>query len=153
MSTTSIEEILEMMDEALDKAVAVPFSGKKSLIDVEKMHELVYEIRSNMPKEIEQARNLVSDRKLIISEARSDADAIVKKAEDRARVLVSQQEITRLAQARAEEIMINAQQKSKELRHTTNDYVDNMLSTAEELLSRNLSDIKKARLALKSTGK
>jgi len=153
MSTTSIEEILEMMDEALDKAVAVPFSGKKSLIDVEKMHELVYEIRSNMPKEIEQARNLVSDRKLIISEARSDADAIIKKAEDRARVLVSQQEITRLAQARAEEIMVNAQQKSKELRHTTNDYVDNMLSTAEELLSRNLADIKKARLALKSTGK
>jgi len=149
----NIEEILETMEEALDKAVAVPFSGKKSLVDVEKMHELVYEIRSNMPKEIEQARNLVSDRKLIISEAKSEADAIIKKAEDRAKNLVSQQEITRLAQARAEEIMINAQQKSKELRHTTNEYVDNMLSMAEELLSRNLADIKKARQALKSTGK
>ncbi|MDR0198084.1 MAG: ATPase [Oscillospiraceae bacterium] len=149
----SIEEILEMMDETLDKAVAVPFSGKKSLIDVEKMHELVYEIRSNMPKEIEQARNLVSERKIIINEARSEADAIIKKAEERAKALVSHQEITRLAQTRAEEIMINAQQKSKELRHTTNDYVDNMLSKAEELHSRNLTEIKKARLALKSTGK
>ena len=149
----SIEEILEMMDETLDKAVAVPFSGKKSLIDVEKMHELIYEIRSNMPKEIEQARNLVSERKVIINEARGEADSIAKKAEDRAKQLVSQQEITRLAQARAEEIMLSAQQKSKELRHTTNDYVDNMLSKAEELLSRNLADIKKARAALKSTGR
>jgi len=149
----NIEEILEMMEDALDKAVAVPFSGKKSLVDVEKMHELVYEIRSNMPKEIEQARNLVSDRKHVINEAKTEADAIIKKAEDRARNLVSQQEITRLAQARAEEIMINAQQKSKELRHTTNEYVDNMLEAAEELLTRNLSDIKKARQALKSTGK
>ncbi|MDR0222845.1 MAG: ATPase [Oscillospiraceae bacterium] len=149
----SIEEILEMMDETLDKAVAVPFSGKKSLIDVEKMHELVYEIRSNMPKEIEQARNLVGERKIIMNEARSEADAIIKKAEERAKSLVSHQEITRLAQSRAEEIMINAQQKSKELRHTTNDYVDNMLGKAEELLSRNLADIKKARMALKSTGK
>jgi len=149
----SIEELLESMDDTLDKAVAVPFSGKKSLIDVEKMHELINGIRLNMPKEIDQARNLVSERKIIISEARSESDSIIKKAEDRAKQLVSQQEITRLAQSRAEEIMINAQQKSKELRHTTNDYVDNMLGKAEELLSRNLAEIKKARLALKSTGK
>ncbi|MCL2634826.1 MAG: ATPase [Oscillospiraceae bacterium] len=149
----SIEEILEMMDETLDKALAVPFSRSKSLIDVEKMSDLVNEIRINIPKEIEQARGLVSERKVIINEAKSEADTILKKAEDRAKQMVSQQEITRLAQARAEEIMINAQQKSKELRNTTNDYVDNMLGKAEELLSRNLSDIKKARLALKSTGK
>ena len=150
---SSIEENLTMMGEILDKAVAVPFSGKKSLIEVEKMHEMIYDIRANIPNEIEQARKLVSERKIIISEAKSEAESIIKKAEERAKSLVSHQEITRLAQARAEEIMINAQQKSKELRHTTNDYVDNMLSKAEELLSRNLADVKKARLALKSTGK
>jgi hypothetical protein len=67
--------------------------------------------------------------------------------------MVSQQEIVRMAQTRAEEIMLSAQQKSKELRHTTNDYVDNMLAKTEELLAREHADIKKARIALRGGGK
>ena len=30
----TIDEILEMMDELLDKATSVPFTNKKSLVDV-----------------------------------------------------------------------------------------------------------------------
>ena len=65
----SIDEILEMMDDMLDKAVNVPFSNKKSLIEVEKMRGLIDEIRLNMPREIKQARDLVNDRKTILNDA------------------------------------------------------------------------------------
>jgi vacuolar-type H+-ATPase subunit H len=144
----SIEEILAMMDDILDKATAVPFS-RKSLIDVEKMSDLIHDIRMNMPREIESARGVVSERKSLISEANRDADKIIKRAEERARQMVSNQEIARMAQARAEEIMLNAQQRAKDLRHTTNDYVDNMLVKTEEMLAKNIVDVKKARQALK----
>jgi len=143
-----IEEILVMMDELLDKAVAVPFS-RKSLIDVETMNNLIHEVRMNLPQEIESARGVVSERKQLLTEANREADKIIKRAEERAKQMVSAQEITRLAQARAEEIMLNAQQKSKELRHTTNDYVDNMLDKTEKMFAHNLADVKKARAALK----
>ncbi|MCL2637872.1 MAG: ATPase [Oscillospiraceae bacterium] len=146
----SIEEILEFMDDTLDKAMQVPFSNKKSLVDVEKMRELVDEIRLNMPNEVKQARKLVQDRKTIVDEARGEADVIIKKAEERAKQLASQQEVTKLAQQRANEIMASAQAKSKELRSTTNDYIDNTLSKVEELLSHDLVNIKKARSALKA---
>jgi vacuolar-type H+-ATPase subunit H len=149
----NIDNILDMMGDVLDKAVAVPFSGKKSLIDVEKMSNLINDIHMNLPREIEQARGVVNERKSILSDARREADSITKRAEERAKQLVSNQEIVRMAQSRAEEIMLSAQQKSKELRHTTNDYVDNMLAKTEELLARNLSDVKKARMALRSSGK
>ncbi len=149
----TIEEILEMIDENLDKAMQVPFSGKKSLVEVDKMRELVDEIRLNMPTEIKQAKKLVQDRKIIINEAKTEAEGIIKKAEEKAAELVSRQEIVRQAQQRANEIMVSAQTKSKELRGTTNDYVDNMLGRVEELLSHDLVDVKKARNALKGAGK
>jgi vacuolar-type H+-ATPase subunit H len=149
----NIEDILSMMDDVLDKSVAVPFSRGKSFIDVDKMNNLIHEIRMNLPKEVEQARGVVSERKTLISEANREADEIIKRAEARAKQLVSSQEITRMAQARAQEIMETAQQKSKNMLHTSNDYVDNMLSRAEELFGRNLAEVKKARAALKSGGK
>lgn len=149
----NIDEILEMMDDTLDKAMAVPFSGKKSLIDIDKMRDLIGEIRLSLPNEIKQAKKLVQDRKIIISEAKQEADGIIKKAEEKAQQLVSQQEITKQAQQRSSEIMTSAQQKSKELRTTTNDYVDNMLGRVEELLSQDLVDVKKARNALKGINK
>lgn len=145
----SIDDILEMMDEAMDKAVQMPFTGKKSLVDVDNMRELIKEIRFNMPNEIKQAKNLVNDRKIIINDARAEADSIIRKAEERAKQMVSNEEITRQAQAKANEIMVNAQTKSKELRFATNEYVDNMLNRVEELLSSDLMDVRKTRSALK----
>ena len=97
----SIDEILEMMDDMLDKAVNMPFSSKKSLIDVDKMRELIDEIRLNMPREIKQAHDLVNDRKTILNDAKNEAASIVAKAEQRAAALVAQQEIVRQATAKA----------------------------------------------------
>ena len=147
----SIEEILEMMDDMLDKAVNVPFSNKKSLIDVEKMREFIDEIRLNMPREIKQARDLVNDRKMILNDAKNEAAGIVSRAEQRAAALVSQQEIVRQATQKANEINAAAQAQTKELRDMTNKYVDNMLTKVEELLSNDIIDVKKARSALKNT--
>ena len=147
----NISNTLDLMDELLDKAVNVPFSNKKSLIDVEKMRELIDEIRLNIPSEIKQAQDIVNDRKTIINEARNEAAAIVAKAEQRAAALVAQQEIVRQAQARANEINAAAQAQTKDLRDMTNKYVDNMLTKVEELLVNDITDIKKARNALKNT--
>lgn len=146
----SIDEILEMMDDMLDKAVNVPFSNKKSLIEVDKMRELIDEVRLNMPKEIKQARDLVNDRKAILNDARNEAASIVSKAEQRAAALISQQEIVRQSTAKASEINAAAQAETKQLRDVTNKYVDNMLTKVEELLSNDLNDVKKARSALKN---
>ena len=137
------------MDEILDKSMQVPFSNKKGLVDVEAIRELIDDIRLNMPTEITQAKNLVNDRKVIISDAKQEADRIIRKAEERAVKLVSQQEITRQATEKANQIMMNAQTKYTELCTSTNEYVDSMLTRVEELLTKDVADIKKARTALK----
>lgn len=145
----NIDDALEAMDEILDKSMQVPFSNKKGLVDVDSLRELIDDIRLNMPAEITQAKNLVNDRKVIISDAKQEADRIIRKAEERAAKLVSQQEITRQATEKANQILMNAQTKYTELCNSTNEYVDSMLTRVEELLTRDIADVKKARNALK----
>lgn len=147
----SIDEILETMEDMLDKAVNVPFTAKKSLIEVDKMRDAIDNIRVNLPNEIKQARELVNDRKTILNDAKNEAANIIARAEQKAAAMVAQQEIVRQATARANEMNSAAQEQTKALRDMTNKYVDNMLTKVEELLSNDLIDVKKARTALKQT--
>ena len=145
----NIDDALEAMDEILDKSMVVPFSQKKGMVDVNALRDLIDDIRMNLPTELAQAQKLLNDRKIIISDAKQEADRIIRKAEENAKKLVSQQEITRQANEKATQILTNAQTKYNELCNNTNEYVDSMLTRVEELLSKDLADVKKARTTLK----
>ena len=63
----NVEDLLEELDEVLDKAWTVP-GGKGLFVDVEKLREIVDDIRLNMPDEFkpEAAKYLAKiGRKLI----------------------------------------------------------------------------------------
>ena len=85
----TIDEILEMMDDLLDKSVTVPFSNKKCMVDADKLREYIDNIRYSLPTEIKRAKQMVADRTDIISDANVQAAQIIKNAEERATVLVS----------------------------------------------------------------
>lgn len=64
----SIEELIEMLEDLLSDATHVPF-GKKSLVDVNKMSEVITDMRMVLPMEIQQAQKVVLDKNNIIAEA------------------------------------------------------------------------------------
>mgnify|MGYP003258968741 CR=1 FL=1 len=72
----SIEEILEAMDIELDKSKSVPLTRGKSLIDVEQFRDLIGQVRLNLPGEIKQAQALVNDRRVIINDAKAEAESL-----------------------------------------------------------------------------
>ena len=78
-----IEEVLDLMDEMIDKASSVPFTNKK-VIDIEKMREYIDSIRYNLPTDIKKAKELQNDKAIIMTEANKKAEVIIKKAEERA---------------------------------------------------------------------
>ena len=55
----NIEEILDMLDELLDKSWSLPLSGGRSVVDDEKIRELLDDVRLNLPSEIKQAKAIV----------------------------------------------------------------------------------------------
>ena len=149
----SIEEILDVLDELLDRAWNLPLTGGRCVVDADKVRDLIDEVRLNLPGEIKQARSIVADRAEIISVVRQEVESIVQKAEERAKALISREDIVKQSQTRAAEIMQSAQMKSREMRAAANDYSEKVLRETEESLTRSLSDVKNTRQALRNANR
>ena len=141
-------EILDLMDEMLDKAWNMPMSNGKCVINADRMRELIDDIKRNLPQEIKQARLIVQDRADILSDARKEADQLVKAAEEKARRLVDQSEITKVAKQNATEMVQNAQAQARSLKKAANEYVDELLGKNERQLLEAANQVKRARAAL-----
>ena len=114
----NIDELLDLMEETLEDATGLPFAGGKRVVDIDKLQDIIDEVRLNLPTEVRQARAIVNDRADIVADAKRGAEALVRKAEERARILVGEQEIVKAAQQRAAEIVGGAQTQAREMRTT-----------------------------------
>ena len=149
----NIEEVLDVLDELLDKSWSLPLSGGRCVVDAEKVRDLIDDIRINLPTEIKQAQAIVIDRNEILDAARREAEALIRKAEDRARSLVNQEEVVKASQTKAAEILSQAQMKSREIRGAAQEYSDDVLRTTEEALARSLGELRMARQGLRGNKK
>ena len=148
----SIDEILIEMDELLEDSINLPFSGGKRMVDVERIRDLMGEIKLNLPGEVRDAQKIVRARADIIAAANKEADGIVRRAEERAALLVSEAEVVKASQAKAAELLANAQQQSREMRKQVLEYCDGMLRQSEEVLAKKARDIREVRGSLTRGG-
>ncbi len=144
----SIDEILDDMDELLDKAAAVPFAAHKSIIDGERLRELINDVRLNVPQEIKHAKMVEYDRDRILKEAEAKAEQVVRQAEERAKQIASEQEIIRKANQYATEILTKAKSESEAIKNATDAYVSKRFEEAEAFFSSNLKDVQQRKAKL-----
>ncbi|MBQ2812322.1 MAG: hypothetical protein IJE63_03635, partial [Clostridia bacterium] len=102
----NVEDLLEKIEEVLDNGQKVAFSSK-IVVNIEEIRNCVDEIRANMPEEVRQARNIVSDRNTIIGEANAQAEDTVTKANEKARETVNK------ANAKAKEYILTSEERAK----------------------------------------
>lgn len=148
----AIDKYLDRIDDALEEAWGLPFTGGKRMIDVEKLRELVDAVRLHLPQEIKDAKAIVADREEIISDAKLEAEEIIKKAEERARVLVDQEEVFKVAQAKAGEVLAEAHQKAKAAERAAIEYSEDTLKRAEAALLAAYTEVKDTRASLRNRG-
>lgn len=141
----SIEEILDQLDELIDRAWSLPLTGGRCVVDADKVRELLDDVRLNLPTEIRQAQSIVADRTEIVEAAKKEGEAIIARAEKRAAALVDEQEIVRQSKNRAAELTQQAQQQAREMRQSAKDFVDNILKSTEETLAASLTEVKGTR--------
>lgn len=146
----NVEELLEQIDDMVDKAWGVPLSGGKCMIEADRLRDIIDDIRASLPSEIRQAQAIVADRAEIVSNAKREAESIVRKAEERAQAMIAQEEITRQAQQHAEEMLTRAQQKSREMCKGANDFAEDVLRRTEENMMGRLNEIRQARQMIRS---
>ena len=85
----NVEELLELMEETLEAGTAVPFSPSKRMVDVDRMRDIIDEVRNNLPDEVRESKKIVNDREQIMKNARIESENIIQQAEERARTLTS----------------------------------------------------------------
>ena len=149
----TIDEILEMIDDLLDKAVTVPFSGKKCMVDTDQLREYIDNIRYNLPTEIKSAKEMVADRSVILTDANEQAEDIIKKAEEKAKILVSEEEIVKQAKAAADDLTAQAKMMDSTIRKAMVEKLDSILGESEKALNKTLNELKAMREAVKSANK
>lgn len=146
----NVDELLDLMEETLEEGTAMPFSAGKRVVDVDKMRDIIDDVRANLPDEMRQSKKIVDDRERIIQEAHQEADSIIKQAEERAKALVSEQEIVKRAQKRAVEILTTTQTHAREISKSATTYCETILKNSEETLARSIADIKNTRMNLRN---
>lgn len=135
-----VMEIIEMIEETVDKAPTVPLSGKV-LIDKEDIMDYVQEMRLAYPEELKEAKWVKDERQRILNEAENKADILVKTAEETQRHLVEENEIAKKAKEYAEDLVNSAQTKAMEIKNDCNQYVDDLLGDAERRLEMLLKKV------------
>ena len=148
-----VDDLILQLQDLVNDAKSMPFSGGKVLVNSEEIYDIIDQIQDSMPAEVRQAKNIVADRKQIITEANRESENIIRAAEERKKVMLNQNEIVREAQAKAREIIEDAKQKSAEIRKAANVYVDSTMKRTEESLATQLGEVKKTRNNILSSQK
>ena len=128
-----IMEIIDMMEETIDKASTVPLTGKV-MLDKEELLDYIQEIRLLYPDELKEAKWVKEERQRILSEAESRAEAIRKSAEETQMQLIDEHEITKCAYDKANDLVNSATAKAMEIKTDTDQYVDDILNDVEHRL-------------------
>ena len=143
----NVEELLELMEETLEAGTAVPFAASKRVVDVDRMRDIIDEVRNNLPDEVRESKKIVNDREQIMKNARIESENIIQQAEERARALVNDQEIVRIAKARSNEMLASTQAKADALRQASSQFCVDALRRTEEAISAALGNVQQAHAA------
>ncbi len=146
----NMEMLIEELQDIADNAFTIPLSGGKTVVNAERLKDIIEEMKENIPQEIKQAKSIVADRNNIISSAKKEAEEIVQAAEARSKDMTERHEITRNARQSAEEILNKANEEADKIRNAANSYIESIMKKADEGLSANLAQLQKTRQSLQA---
>jgi cell division septum initiation protein DivIVA len=139
-----IMALIDRIEEAMDNARSMPLTRQR-LIDVEKVYEIIDEVRASFPDELKQARWIVKERQEMLEEAEKESNRILEDARDRAESMASEQEVVKRAQEQAASMIDSARQQEREIRLGAEDYADEMLANLEVNLGKLLTAVQRGR--------
>ena len=151
----TIESLIEELEQIIDEGKSVPFTSNQ-IVDVERLRTTIEDMRLNMPDELMQARKIASERKEILTAAQSTAEGkITKGAEAEAENIMAEARkkangIVEQARGTAAELTEQAQKWSNDMRKSAGEYVERVVSMADEGLTNSVNEIRRVRQSLKA---
>jgi vacuolar-type H+-ATPase subunit H len=102
-----ILNLIDKLERMATRAKRMPITGR-AMIDAEKLVELIDQMRLTVPRNVQEAQEVLDRREQIVSQTMLDARRIRATAETDARALVDESELVKSAKKRAEEMLAEA---------------------------------------------
>ncbi|MBR0373756.1 MAG: hypothetical protein IJH91_04445 [Mogibacterium sp.] len=128
MSDASIRvlALLDELEELLENASKVPFSDK-AIVASDDIMSIIDDIRTSLPKDIQQAKWVKDEQERILNEAKSEYDKVIIAAKKQAEYLVENDVIKKEAEKRAQALLSEAENHSRYMKLRAYEYIDKML--------------------------
>lgn len=118
--------LLEELEDLITSSSKMPFS-EKGIIDLDVAQKIMEDIRLNLPRDIQQAKWLNSEKDRIISEAKREYNRMINEAKDQVEYLVNNNNITKDAQKRADAVLKEAENHANYMKYRSYEYIDQLL--------------------------
>ena len=143
MANMSIEELIEEIEVYVDncKTAGVLSSGSMIKINREELLAMLDEVRTRLPKELAESRQIIKSKESIIADAKARAERIVKDAAKEAGVMIDAlanmraDSIVKDAQKAADELNGKARETAREVQTGALQYTQNILEGLEYMYS------------------
>ena len=153
-------ELVSKLEAIATQAKKMPITGQK-VVDTELLLEVAQQMRLAMPRNLQEAQELLERREQIVNQTMLDARRLRATAESDARVLVNESELVRNAKARgadviedanrkAERIMALAEQDARQRREDADKYSQETLHKMEQQVAAVLNMIQAGQRVLVS---
>ncbi|MBI4337322.1 MAG: hypothetical protein HY683_05790 [Chloroflexi bacterium] len=103
--------LIDKLESQVTTSARLP-ATKKVLLDLDRVLDMVDQIRLAVPKDVQEAAEVLTKREGIINQAILDSRRIKSMADEESKAKVDQSEVLRQANQRGEEMQQNAQRKA-----------------------------------------
>lgn len=149
---TTVYDIIDTMETALNSAKGVLFAAGMAKVDREEFGDYLSRLKDMLPVQLERASALMreAERRLrtaqaqansVVSSAQSQAAQMVEEAQERARFLAGQENVVAIAKNQAREIVSNAQAKAEKLTRGADQYSATVMEGLKQQLDKLEQDV------------
>lgn len=143
-----LETLLGELEQLVIRSIKIPLTTK-TLVDEDKLIDLLEEVRAQLPEQIKRADELLSQRDALIADAQRQVEQLITEGQRRAQQLVEETEVYRQAVAEADRLRAEVHQALARQQQEADRYAEQVLSELELKIARTLSTIQNGRAALK----
>lgn len=142
--------LIDRLESLVLNSPHIPMT-RRVLVDEEDLFEILDYLREYLPKEIQEAQNIIENQAHILQEARDTAEQMVNKTKERTRQFLQEHELVQQAQKMAAETRKSVQTEVKKQRYEADKYSEQVLADLEQKINRALTKVKTGRSNLGQT--
>ena len=135
-----ILEYLDKLEAMSTQAKRMPITGR-AMIDAERLVGLIDQMRLAVPRNVQEAQEVLERREQIINQTMLDARRIRAVAETDARALVDESELVKLAKKRGDEIVAESQERAARLLQAVDIQVRKKQAGADQFAQDSLAQL------------